>query len=315
MKQNGKKGTLLVISFIRHGETDSNKAVPRLLSGQANTELNEQGNKESIALGDSLRKQPIDMIYTSDLKKCLKTTSEITKHHPNVKVQTSKNLREQDVGNFEGLAWDTCKKILKRGDRLFEEHLAENGESTPAFRERIVKQYTDIVRDHLIEPHDEITKFNLAGLQTQLDDSADSSASGSDVGTPNGARKAKLKRFHVVIVTHGGWIKEFIKFVREELNYEIACGENKGFPRCTAIYRLEISKIDKPMFENGLDHLWIGKIVAMNHSPHLASLDKKVEGRPVNISRDASAQSLDEVTARPNKSIFFVAKDTPAQPI
>jgi hypothetical protein len=154
---------------------------------------------------------------------------------------------------------------MKRGDQLYEEYLEESGESTPAFRERIVNQYTEIVRKHLINPHQKIDQMNaLNNLQSlQLDDSASScsSAASSAQNTPNGTRRIKMKRIHVVIVTHGGWIQQFIKFVKEELNYEIACAENKGFPRCTGIYRLEISRIPTPVID---DYEWIGKIVGIH---------------------------------------------------
>lgn len=48
-----------------------------------------------MALGRMLRKEAIDIIYTSDLKKATKTTQEISKYHPNVTVVKDKKLREQ----------------------------------------------------------------------------------------------------------------------------------------------------------------------------------------------------------------------------
>jgi hypothetical protein len=51
----------------------------------------------------------------------------------------------------------------------------------------------------------------------------------------------------------------------------------------------------------------------MNHTPHLASLDKKVEGRPVNIERGSSIHSLDESTVRPPQKGFFVISPEDSQ--
>ena len=70
-------------------------AVPRILSGQSDSDLNEMGYKQSMTLAWMLKKEKLDYIYTSDLKRAVQTTKEIAKHHPNTPIIMDKGLREQ----------------------------------------------------------------------------------------------------------------------------------------------------------------------------------------------------------------------------
>lgn len=171
----------------------------------------------------------------------------------------------------------------------------------PKFRERVIGQYTEVVQNHLLKPHDnlvaeqqqsgssEVQNLSNRVKEIMAEEETPSFSSNSGTNSPSLTRKTphqpKMKRVNVVIVTHGGWIQQLMKFLREELKMELCCSDNVGFPRCTGIFRIEISKQYQPAGLDSsssqdygfpiVDFEWVGVITHVNHVPHLANLDKK----------------------------------------
>ncbi len=86
--------------LVRHGETEAN--VNGTLEGRTPGELTEKGLFQARRLGERLREEKIDIIYCSDLKRAMDTAHEIKKFHPDVPIVFVKELRERDLGPFEG---------------------------------------------------------------------------------------------------------------------------------------------------------------------------------------------------------------------
>lgn len=55
------------ILLIRHGETDWN--VEKRLQGHTDIDLNREGVRQAAALGRALLNEPLDAIFSSDLRK------------------------------------------------------------------------------------------------------------------------------------------------------------------------------------------------------------------------------------------------------
>lgn len=101
--------------LIRHGETDWN--VTLKYQGQNQIPLNMQGRKQSELAAQRLQRTPIAAIYTSDIKRAWET-ADIIGEMLGLKPQPMAELREIDVGQWEGL---TPEELYRR----FPEHMAE----------------------------------------------------------------------------------------------------------------------------------------------------------------------------------------------
>lgn len=90
------------IILVRHGESITNKK--RLLTGRTDTELTRLGEKQAKRASDFIKKRysPIDIIFTSPLKRAYGTALLISKK-VKAPVQEESLLLETDFGNWEGL--------------------------------------------------------------------------------------------------------------------------------------------------------------------------------------------------------------------
>jgi broad specificity phosphatase PhoE len=90
--------TTLLIA--RHGETEWNRE--ERYQGHADPSLNETGRAQAEALAQQLAGQPIDAVYSSDLRRAAET-AEIVGARLGLPVEREPGLREIDVGSWQGL--------------------------------------------------------------------------------------------------------------------------------------------------------------------------------------------------------------------
>lgn len=88
--------------LVRHGETVLRSSLRYW--GHTDVKLSELGIKQAERLRDLLRKERIDIIYSSDLKRAL-TTAEIVSSGHNTKIVACPELREACFGELEGLTF------------------------------------------------------------------------------------------------------------------------------------------------------------------------------------------------------------------
>ena len=88
-----------MILFVRHGETDSN--LNGIIQGRLDSPLNQKGLEQAEITAEKLKDTKIDIIYSSPLKRALKTSEEINKYH-NAEVIIEERLQEQDAGTATG---------------------------------------------------------------------------------------------------------------------------------------------------------------------------------------------------------------------
>ncbi len=84
----------------RHGETQENKA--GILQGHMPGRLSAEGIEQAKALGKRLKNEHFDFIYASDLARAVDTAKEITCYHQNTPFFLTEELRERDLGEFQG---------------------------------------------------------------------------------------------------------------------------------------------------------------------------------------------------------------------
>lgn len=87
--------------IIRHGQTAWNKM--KRLQGHSDIPLNEKGILQAVALGEALKHETLDAIFSSDMQRARKTAEEIARWH-DLPVKIDQNLRERCYGAFEGLS-------------------------------------------------------------------------------------------------------------------------------------------------------------------------------------------------------------------
>jgi broad specificity phosphatase PhoE len=88
------------ILLARHGESDWNRA--KRWQGQADRPLTDLGRRQAEDLADRLADTELDAVYSSDLRRAADTAEAVARRR-GLKVQTTPDLREVDVGAWSGL--------------------------------------------------------------------------------------------------------------------------------------------------------------------------------------------------------------------
>ena len=99
------------IILVRHGETEWN--VGEVFRGRIDVELNETGIREAELLAKYLSDSRITAIYSSPLKRALRTAEIIASHH-DVKVEIAPELIDCDFGEWQGLSLQTVADRYKQ---------------------------------------------------------------------------------------------------------------------------------------------------------------------------------------------------------
>lgn len=88
-----------ILILVRHGETVDN--ANKIMQGQTQGMLNDEGVRQARQLRDQMAATPIDAVVSSDLKRAMDTAMIVAEPH-RLEVQTTELLRERDWGSFTG---------------------------------------------------------------------------------------------------------------------------------------------------------------------------------------------------------------------
>jgi len=92
------------LTLVRHGQTTEN--LQRIVQGQMPGHLSQQGIQQAEAAAQQLYNEKFDVIYCSDLQRCLDTLEPITKGHASTPVVITEELRERFAGSYQGKVVD-----------------------------------------------------------------------------------------------------------------------------------------------------------------------------------------------------------------
>ncbi|MCP4137223.1 MAG: alpha-ribazole phosphatase [bacterium] len=131
------------ILLIRHGQTDYNKN-ERFL-GMTDISLNETGREQAARVGERLKDEKIDLVYCSDLKRCVETAEIIGF---NKDIEYTSNLREMNFGKWEGLNWkelrDDFGDEFKSWRKDWVNYPVPGGESFKDMSARVIAEFEEI---------------------------------------------------------------------------------------------------------------------------------------------------------------------------
>jgi broad specificity phosphatase PhoE len=135
--------------LVRHGQTAWN--VVEVFRGRSDVDLDETGLKQAELLAEYLRECKIEAVYSSPLKRALKTARAIASRHK-LEVITSQGLNDLKFGDWEGLP---VTEVREKYAALFSEwmekpHLVEipGGEGLDDVKLRVLALVNDIINRH-----------------------------------------------------------------------------------------------------------------------------------------------------------------------
>ena len=129
--------------LVRHGETEEN--AQDVLQGWLPGHLSKKGKEQSEKVANLLKSAKFDIVYTSDLKRCVDTTKIIVKNHK-IKVIKEKLLRERNFGEFNNkkrYLWNLYKLSVD-----YYTNKPNNGESFSDVWERLNKFYKLLLKKY-----------------------------------------------------------------------------------------------------------------------------------------------------------------------
>ena len=137
------------IILARHGETKWN--VEEVFRGRTDIELNQTGIKQAELLAGYLSKRKIDAIYSSPLKRAVKTAETIAGYH-GLDIKVAPGLIDFDCGDWHGLLRQEVQDKYKELYDLWVNHPDKvkipGGESLNDVGERAISVLDDVIAKH-----------------------------------------------------------------------------------------------------------------------------------------------------------------------
>ena len=157
------------IILARHGETEWN--VKEVFRGRIDIELNETGIRQAELLAEYLSSTKIDTIYSSPLKRAVKTAETIAGYHK-LDVEISPGLIDFDYGKWQGLPHqevkDKYKELYAEWINSPERVKIPAGESLNDVRKRAISVVDDVIAKYkgtvVLVAHRVVNKILICAL-------------------------------------------------------------------------------------------------------------------------------------------------------
>lgn len=135
--------------LIRHGETPHNR--DKRYQGHRDTSLTREGKRQTREIALRLRDEPLDAIYSSDLKRTRYMAEVINSYH-SLKTNILPELREIDFGDWEGKTYNEIQRewkgLLSGWEKEPSKIKIPRGESIKDLAERIRSTIKKIISKH-----------------------------------------------------------------------------------------------------------------------------------------------------------------------
>src|SRR5260370_65785 len=117
----------------RHGQTKHN--LDHRYQGITDAPLNKTGLIQASQLADRLANEKIDVIYSSDLMRCIQTAELVTKKN-GLNINSDGRLREISFGEWEGMSYN---EIQARSPDLLEKWMNDPTHVSPPDGETLIE--------------------------------------------------------------------------------------------------------------------------------------------------------------------------------
>ena len=117
----------------RHGQTKHN--LDRRYQGITDAPLNQTGLEQAAQLADRLSSEKMDVIYSSDLRRCVETAGLVARKH-RLNINQDGRLREISFGEWEGMSYS---EIQARSPELLEKWMNDPAHSSPLGGETLMQ--------------------------------------------------------------------------------------------------------------------------------------------------------------------------------
>ncbi len=147
--------------LVRHGQSAGN--AEGRFGGHSPTPLSKLGLEQANLTAQSLAKEKIDAIYTSDLHRAVQTAEPLAKLLDLPIIKTSA-FRERHVGVLEGLTFDESKEAFPKDYYALVNrnihHVITQGESYRHLLRRATTELREILRNH---PGEKVVIYSHTG--------------------------------------------------------------------------------------------------------------------------------------------------------
>lgn len=128
-----------MIYIVRHGQTNWN--LEKRNQGRIDIELNETGIKQAKELAEKLSKEKFDLVFSSPLKRAIKTANIICKNN----IILDERIIERHNGDLEGKLKSEYEGLIDFSDLNENRHGIE---PLPVFRKRIKDFFDEILEKY-----------------------------------------------------------------------------------------------------------------------------------------------------------------------
>jgi phosphoserine phosphatase len=159
--------------LIRHAATPNNLLRPYKLQGcRVDPDLAAVGIRQATATRDFLAVRPVDVVYSSPLRRSLRTAEIIAEPHGLDPIPVEA-LVECDVGDWEGLSWEEIRAADPESYARYHANPAVNGyaggENFQQVHDRAVRAIDEILGRHpgravVVVSHHIVNRIYLAGV-------------------------------------------------------------------------------------------------------------------------------------------------------
>ena len=136
-----------LIYFVRHGETAAN--ADGVVQGQTDVLLNENGLAQARLVGERLKDDPFDVIFSSDLQRAAVTARAIANGR---EIHYTSRLREWQLGHWQGKNMELIKEIYAEEYQCYRsgspDFTPEGGESRAELYKRAADFLTEIAAEY-----------------------------------------------------------------------------------------------------------------------------------------------------------------------
>lgn len=140
---------MLRLYITRHGETEWN--IEKRMQGWKDSNLTPKGVENAIALGNRLKDVDFNCIYSSSSRRAI-CTAELIRGNRNIRLIPDDNLREINLGEWEGKTFTEVEQCDKQGHKAFWEaphlYVPKSGESYFQVRDRIEAVLNKIINEN-----------------------------------------------------------------------------------------------------------------------------------------------------------------------